>query len=264
MNKNERIKFLEDALVEERARGNHYGMSYEEATDGNFERWIIDGEKDLPKFYLDRVRTEAKRQLQAEGKIGPDAKPREGLYGKYRVEKADGSPVDPNADYFILRLDADPVAWSAAREYARMTPNRKLSNDLLARVAKYDPCDGIREPDEPRSPQESDDLKHCHSCGKSIEEVKGNLCKGDYFIGSIFLDPGQEASRFDPPIDASYYFSCCDCARSWQITEERRAALSAMSSLRTDVDCPQCDAWLHFSDIAEHAPVLCAMLEEAE
>ena len=49
----------------------------------------------------------------------------------------------------------------------------------------------------------------------------------------------------------------------WQITEERKAALSAMSSLRTDVDCPQCDAWLHFSDIAEHAPVLRAMLTEA-
>jgi hypothetical protein len=50
----------------------------------------------------------------------------------------------------------------------------------------------------------------------------------------------------------------------WQITEERKAALSAMSSLRTDVDCPQCDAWLHFRDIAEHAPVLRAMLTEAE
>ena len=72
------IKSLEDALVEERARGNHYGMSYEDAVgDGEFERWIIDGKKDLPKIYLDRVRVEAKRQLLADGKIGPDAaKPR--------------------------------------------------------------------------------------------------------------------------------------------------------------------------------------------
>jgi hypothetical protein len=71
------IKSLEDALAEERARGNHYGMSYEDAVgDGEFERWIIDGEKDLPKFYLDRVRAEARRQLKEEGKIGPDAKPR--------------------------------------------------------------------------------------------------------------------------------------------------------------------------------------------
>lgn len=72
-----RIAELEEALVEERARGNHYGMSYEDAVgDGEFERWIIDGEKDLPKFYLDRVRAEARRQLKEEGKIGPDAKPR--------------------------------------------------------------------------------------------------------------------------------------------------------------------------------------------
>ena len=75
----------------------------------------------------------------------------EALYGKYRIAKADGSLVDPHADYFILRLDTDPVAWSAVREYARMTPNRKLSNDLLERVAKYDPCDSIREPEAPRS-----------------------------------------------------------------------------------------------------------------
>ena len=74
-----RIAELEDALVEERARGNHYGISYEEVVqpDGEIERWIIDGEKDLPKFCLDRVRAEARRQLKEEGKIGPDAaKPR--------------------------------------------------------------------------------------------------------------------------------------------------------------------------------------------
>ena len=74
-----RIAELEDALVEERARGNLYGMSFEEVVqpDDEIERWIIDGEKDLPKFYLDRVRAEARRQLKEDGKIGPDAaKPR--------------------------------------------------------------------------------------------------------------------------------------------------------------------------------------------
>lgn len=83
----------------------------------------------------------------------------EALYGKYRIAKADGSLVDPHADYFILRLDTDPVAWSAVREYARMTPNRKLSNDLLERVAKYDPCDSIREPEAPRSWQITEERK---------------------------------------------------------------------------------------------------------
>jgi hypothetical protein len=105
--------------------------------------------------------------------------------------------------------------------YANMPGLKKQWDEILNTPAN----DKIGPDAKPRSPQESDDLKHCHSCGKSIEEVKGNLCKGDYFIGSIFLDPGQEASRFDPPIDASYYFSCCDCARSWQITEERKAAI---------------------------------------
>jgi hypothetical protein len=77
----------------------------------------------------------------ANGKIGPDAdaKPREGLYGKYCISKADGSPVDPNADYFVLRLDTDPVARRAAREYSYVTPDRDLARGLQDRLAKYDP-----------------------------------------------------------------------------------------------------------------------------
>jgi hypothetical protein len=50
----------------------------------------------------------------------------------------------------------------------------------------------------------------------------------------------------------------------WQITEGRKAAIAAMSSLRTDIDCPECGAWLHFSDIAQHGSVLQSMLKEAE
>lgn len=30
-----------------------------------------------------------------------------GLHRRYEVRKADGSPVDPNAVYFVLRLDSD-------------------------------------------------------------------------------------------------------------------------------------------------------------
>lgn len=28
-----------------------------------------------------------------------------GLYGRYIIGKSNGKPVDPNADYFVLRLD---------------------------------------------------------------------------------------------------------------------------------------------------------------
>ena len=73
------------------------------------------------------------------GELGPDAKPREGLYGKYHIAKADGSPVDPEADYFVLRLDTDPVARRAAREYSYMTVDRKLALDLQERITKYNP-----------------------------------------------------------------------------------------------------------------------------
>ena len=40
-----------------------------------------------------------------------------GIYGKYRVEKSDGSPMDPKAVYFTLRLDTDPHARLAVRMY---------------------------------------------------------------------------------------------------------------------------------------------------
>lgn len=104
------------------------------ALDGNCDFW-----KGCPQ--KNELREAARKQLQAEGKIGPDAdaKPREGLYGKYRISKADGSPVDPNADYFVLRLDTDPVARRAAREYSYMTVDRKLALELQERITKYNP-----------------------------------------------------------------------------------------------------------------------------
>lgn len=44
-------------------------------------------------------------------------KHRKGLYGKYVIQKADGSAVDPKAVYFTLRLDTDPHARAAIRAY---------------------------------------------------------------------------------------------------------------------------------------------------
>ena len=37
----------------------------------------------------------------------------EGLFGKYIIKKADGSPIAKNADYFVLRLDKDKPARKA-------------------------------------------------------------------------------------------------------------------------------------------------------
>jgi len=55
-----------------------------------------------------------------------------GLYGKYRIEKADGSPVDPRAMYFTIRLDTDPFARAAARAYIEACREQEpeLARDL--------------------------------------------------------------------------------------------------------------------------------------
>lgn len=39
------------------------------------------------------------------------------LYQKYIITKTDGSPVDPEAKYFVLRIDTDRVAQEALRTY---------------------------------------------------------------------------------------------------------------------------------------------------
>lgn len=70
-----------------------------------------------------------------------------GLYSKYIIEKADGSPVDPDAYYFVLRLDADRAARHAARTYARdiESTNPGLAADLRAQCERYWEDDMERE-----------------------------------------------------------------------------------------------------------------------
>ena len=68
-----------------------------------------------------------------------------GLYGKYKIEKANGSKVDPEADYFVLRLDTDPAARAALFRYAETTKNRELAEDLFTKLDKYIHLDITRE-----------------------------------------------------------------------------------------------------------------------
>ena len=44
--------------------------------------------------------------------------PPKGLYGKYIIEKSDGTPVDSSAFYFVLRCDKDEHALAALEAYA--------------------------------------------------------------------------------------------------------------------------------------------------
>lgn len=54
-----------------------------------------------------------------------------GLFKKYVVTKADGSPVDPKAVYFVLRLDTDETARGAAYHYLTRTRDLKLAHQLI-------------------------------------------------------------------------------------------------------------------------------------
>jgi len=72
---------------------------------------------------------------------------RKGVISKYKISKSDGSPVDADADYFVLRLDGnksnDPkhiqACRAAALTYANCIEHHLplLANELRAKVAQY-------------------------------------------------------------------------------------------------------------------------------
>ena len=64
-----------------------------------------------------------------------------GLENKYIIQKADGSEVDPHADYFVLRLDKDKAAREAAHKYAVECDNMQLRKDLILKMMDYEVYD---------------------------------------------------------------------------------------------------------------------------
>ena len=62
-------------------------------------------------------------------------------HSKYIIQKTDGTTVDPEAWYFVLRVDKDPHARVAAIAYALSVrfDNMKLCEELLDAVMAYDP-----------------------------------------------------------------------------------------------------------------------------
>jgi hypothetical protein len=63
-----------------------------------------------------------------------------GWYGKYIIEKSDGSPIDPDAEYFVIRIDKDPAARIAARAYAGAIKykNQQLYKDIITKCSVYE------------------------------------------------------------------------------------------------------------------------------
>ena len=64
---------------------------------------------------------------------------KKGFYHKYIIKKADGSPISPMADYFVLRLDTDRAARIAAMAYAEaiLSQNPRLAGDLADRIREH-------------------------------------------------------------------------------------------------------------------------------
>lgn len=75
--------------------------------------------------------------------------PGRGLFRKYRIERVDGKPIDPNDEYFILKVkgEGDQIHIKACRKavlvYADAVKNHlpELSNDLIDRYGKHSPQD---------------------------------------------------------------------------------------------------------------------------
>lgn len=65
---------------------------------------------------------------------------------KYKLEKADGSPVDPNGEYFVLKLNSKDIhhrkaSCDALKAYAEsiMDVSPRFAGQLMALVSIYRP-----------------------------------------------------------------------------------------------------------------------------
>ena len=69
-----------------------------------------------------------------------------GLYNKYIINKSDGTDIDINADYFVLRLDKDIRARKALRVFAESIKkeNPVFSNDINVKLDMYELLDSLK------------------------------------------------------------------------------------------------------------------------
>lgn len=70
-----------------------------------------------------------------------------GLYDKYKVYHADGSPVEGR--YFVLKPSTDPAAIPALYAYIRATDNKELAQDLAVWLAELT-LEATRWPQKPQ------------------------------------------------------------------------------------------------------------------
>ena len=131
-----------------------------------------------------------------------------------------------------------------------------LTNFLHYRASCYDPAR--------RCPyaKECDDCSTWDACGH-VEKFRSEARQLLQAEGKIRPDDSKKISHLRP-----YEVVAADLAgmlaKSWQITDERKAALAAMCNLSETISCPDCGVWIGFADIGPHMAVLRGMLEESQ
>jgi len=112
-----------------------------------------------------------------------------GLETRYAITKTDGSPIDPDARYFVLRYDKDPSARVALCAYGQnvRAVNPQLADDLLAALEATSPLD---DPDDPNGEQfhAEDDLTD-DTATASIPAEDANLKFKMSQLGTKARDP---------------------------------------------------------------------------
>jgi hypothetical protein len=63
-----------------------------------------------------------------------------GLYNKYIIFKSDDSPIDPEAQYFVLRIDKDQAARVAVLAYADQIEDKNpvFASDIRKMVTSFE------------------------------------------------------------------------------------------------------------------------------
>ena len=117
---------------------------------------------------------------------------KDGLFRKYVITKADGSPVDPAAKYFVLRMDTDRAACIAAQAYAGSiaSDNPKLATELLAEAQRC--LRNIRGPQNPREQKKKEPKKR-----KTDSPV----------IAECIVEAGYGTESYDPDSGECYHQS---------------------------------------------------------
>lgn len=125
-----------------------------------------------------------------------------GFHQKYIISKTNGNPIDPEAEYFLLRFDKDPHALKALYAYAKsvQSDNPQLYEDLMLRVDRHiDLLDYFKVTSINTGEAKCHQCKNKYpvpgnthiGCSKPDPTVKGDLhgVNNGWFVYPILFDP---------------------------------------------------------------------------